>query len=169
VSESLTPVKTYAMACLAVALEADDIASNLVRRGIMGQVMRPLRDSIVGGKPLEGSNAVSKALALASSSSSAAAAAAAGAEAGARTPRTGGPAAMSSDVGNTGIGAGDSGGDAAAEDVMTGAGAMAAAGMPGVGIANDATAAGAALCAALCAQQVPNDLSRLPERLTEAR
>ena len=49
-------VKTYAAACLAVALEAEDVASNFVRDGVMEKIMLPLRECIAEGKPAEGSD-----------------------------------------------------------------------------------------------------------------
>ena len=49
-------VKTYAAACLAVALEAEDVASNFVRDGVMEKIMTPLRECIAEGKPAEGSD-----------------------------------------------------------------------------------------------------------------
>ena len=47
-------VKTYATACLAVALEAEDVASAMVRRGVMARVMAPLREQMCELKPVEG-------------------------------------------------------------------------------------------------------------------
>ena len=54
-SEALR-VKTYATACLAVALEAEDVASAMVRRGVMGAIMRPLREQLCDGKAVEGAD-----------------------------------------------------------------------------------------------------------------
>ena len=51
-------VKTYAMGCLAVALEAEDVASALVRDGVMGEIMTPLRSFLVDNEPAEGVSVV---------------------------------------------------------------------------------------------------------------
>ena len=44
-------VKTYALGCLAVALEAEDVASALVRDGAMAEIVTPLRRALVEGAP----------------------------------------------------------------------------------------------------------------------
>ena len=51
-------VKTYALGCLAVALEAEDVASALVRDGAMAEIVTPLRRALVEGAPPEGAGAV---------------------------------------------------------------------------------------------------------------
>ena len=68
-------VKTYALGCLAVALEEEEVASGLVRDGVMAQIMTPLRRALVDGAPAEGGDAVEAYLAcdLASSAPSASA------------------------------------------------------------------------------------------------
>ena len=129
-----------------VALEAEDVASALVRRGIMRKVLKPFKDSIVDGKPPEGSRVVAKALALA--------------------------AAAGVHVVHVNVNEGGGGDAEAAGGYMSVAAAATGAGAGGSGATNnttDAAAAGSALCAQLLSQQVPNDLARLPERLTEAR
>ena len=62
-------VKTYAAACLAVALEAEDVASNFVRDGVMEKIMTPLRECIAEGKPAEGSDVARFALGAAADDS----------------------------------------------------------------------------------------------------
>lgn len=51
-------VKTYALGCLAVALEAEDVASELVRDGVMAEILTPLRLALVDGAPNEGADVV---------------------------------------------------------------------------------------------------------------
>ena len=51
-------VKTYALGCLAVALEAEDVASELVRDGVMVEILTPLRRALVDGAPAEGADVV---------------------------------------------------------------------------------------------------------------
>ena len=51
-------VKVYALGCLAVALEAEDVASALVRDGVMVEIMTPLRRALVEDAPAEGGDAV---------------------------------------------------------------------------------------------------------------
>ena len=59
-------VKTYATACLAVALEAEDVASAMVRRGVMARVMAPLREQMCELKPVEGAQLCAEAEAVSS-------------------------------------------------------------------------------------------------------
>jgi HIV-1 Vpr-binding protein len=51
-------VKTYALGCLAVALEAEDVASELVRDGVMSEIVTPLRLALVEKAPNEGADVV---------------------------------------------------------------------------------------------------------------
>ena len=51
-------VKTHAMGCLAVALEAEDVASALVRDGIMTEIMKPLKSVLVDKEQAEGVSSV---------------------------------------------------------------------------------------------------------------
>ena len=60
-------VKTYATACLAVALEAEDVASAMVRRGVMARVMAPLREQMCELKPVEGAQLCAEAEAVSTS------------------------------------------------------------------------------------------------------
>ena len=60
-------VKTYATACLAVALEAEDVASAMVRRGVMARVMAPLREQLCELKPVEGAQLCAEAEAVSTS------------------------------------------------------------------------------------------------------
>ena len=62
-------VKTYATACLAVALEAEDVASAMVRRGVMGAVMRPLREQLCDGKAVEGADVAEELASISGSAS----------------------------------------------------------------------------------------------------
>ena len=57
-------VKTYATACLAVALEAEDVASAMVRRGVMARVMAPLREQMCELKQVEGAQLCAEAEAV---------------------------------------------------------------------------------------------------------
>jgi hypothetical protein len=85
------------MGCLAVALEAEDIASQMVRQGVMQKLMLPLRDAIVDGGALEGADVVGGGVAHATPAAAAAALAAAapasGATSAAATTATGASAA----------------------------------------------------------------------------